>query len=78
MISLEELKKHSDMLHDCPYCSGKAWFATNKSDQIVLTHFPSSGVICPARYEQICESFEIGISWWNTRNGRIHYEVAGK
>jgi len=77
-ITKEELLKESATLHDCPFCGGKAEFVTNKSNQIIIQHLPAAGVVCPARYEQYTDSYEIGRLWWNTRLGRIHYEVIAK
>ena len=36
MLSKEALKKESANLEDCPFCGGKAIFATNKSEQIMM------------------------------------------
>jgi hypothetical protein len=63
----EQCKKESETLLPCPFCAGEAKFATNKSLQIMIRHFPESGVCCPARYDQFCDSFEQGKTWWNTR-----------
>jgi len=62
------LKSESETLKPCPFCDGKAEFATNKSKQIMIHHFPELGVCCPARMEQYCDSFDQGRSWWNTRS----------
>jgi hypothetical protein len=62
-----DFKKESESLIPCPFCNGKAEFVTNKSKQIIIQHHPESGVCCPARYEQYCDSFEQGRKWWNTR-----------
>jgi hypothetical protein len=67
MIDKEQLKEQSACLSDCPFCGGKAEFATNKSEQILIRHFPEAGVNCPARFDQYCESFAQGRRWWNTR-----------
>ena len=66
-ITKEDLENNSKLLYDCPFCGGKAEFVTNKSKQIIIQHFPESGVCCPARYEQYCETFAQGMDWWNTR-----------
>jgi len=63
----EHLAKESETLKKCPFCMGECKFITNKSDQIIIQHFPELGVICPVRYEQICESFDQGRLWWNKR-----------
>lgn len=64
----EELAKRSEFLYDCAFCGGKAEFATNKSEQLLIRHFPELGVNCPARFEQYCDSFEQGVIWWNKRS----------
>ena len=68
---IEECKKESKTLEVCPFCGGKAEFATNKSLQIMIRHFPELGVCCPARYEQFCDSFDQGREWWNTRTASL-------
>jgi len=68
MYDKEQLKKESQTLSQCPFCGGKAEFVTNKSKQIILQHQPELGVICPARYEAYCDSFDQGREFWNTRN----------
>ena len=67
MYSKEELKKESETLDSCPFCGGYAEFVTNKSEQIMIQHHPESGINCPARYEQYCDSFDQGRNWWNNR-----------
>lgn len=67
MITKEQLEAESDSLDYCPFCGGKAEFRTNKSKQILIVHYPESGVVCPAIFEQYCESFEQGKTWWNKR-----------
>jgi len=66
MHTKEQLEVESEWLQLCPFCGGKAEFRTNKSQQILIVHYPESGVNCPARFEQYCESFEQGKSWWNS------------
>lgn len=60
-------KDFSYKLEKCPFCGGLAHFSKNKSEQLIINHYPESGVNCPARFEQFCDSFEQGIKWWNTR-----------
>jgi hypothetical protein len=67
MINKETLEKESATLLVCPFCGGKAVFATNKSEQILIQHFPDAGVTCPARYDQYCDSFDQGRLFWNKR-----------
>lgn len=67
--SKEILAKESATLRSCPFCGGECKFITNRSEQIIIQHFPDSGVICPVRYEQYCESFDQGRLWWNIRLG---------
>lgn len=66
-MNKEILEKESATLNACLFCGGKAEFVTNKSGQIIIQHHPESGIICPARYEQYCDSFDIGREWWNKR-----------
>jgi len=63
----EVLKAETKTLLPCPFCKGSAVFATNKSHQIMIQHFPDAGVCCPARYDQYCDSFDQGRFFWNTR-----------
>lgn len=67
MHTKETLEIETKTLELCPFCAGKAHFSTNKSEQILLEHFPESGVICPARSSQFCESFDEGRRLWNNR-----------
>ena len=69
MYKKEILEAESKTLKECPFCGGECKFATNKSEQIIIRHFPEIGVICPVRYEQYCESFDQGRLWWNFRLG---------
>lgn len=76
MPETEEQKnlKESALLLLCPFCGGTAEFIFNKSNQILLQHFPKSGVNCPARCEMFCETFSFGREIWNRHNGaRILY-----
>lgn len=65
----ETLERESETLTACPFCGGKAEFYVSKNEKAPLhiRHFPESGVNCPARFDQFCESFEQGRRWWNTR-----------
>ena len=63
----EQLKKESELLNLCPFCKGKAEFTTDKSHNLIIQHLPELGVICPARFYQVCDTFEMGRSWWNKR-----------
>jgi len=65
MYTKEQLEAESKTLMRCPFCSGKAEFVTNKSEQIILQHRPELGVICPTRYEAYCDTFDMGRSFWN-------------
>jgi hypothetical protein len=60
----EECKGQSKKLPLCPFCKEKAEFVVSQSGQLMIQHFPVSGVNCPARYEQYCDSFQQGLSWW--------------
>jgi len=66
----EQAKEESQTLIPCPFCKGKAEFAIGKNEKAPLhiRHFPESGVNCPARFEQYCDTFEQGKKWWNTRS----------
>lgn len=68
MRTKEELKRESATLRLCPFCNCKAEFATNKSEQILLQHYPDLGVNCPARCEIYCDTFDFGREIWNKRN----------
>ena len=63
------LERESVTLTVCPFCGGKAEFYASKNEKASLhvRHLPESGVNCPARWDQFCESFEQGRRWWNTR-----------
>ena len=63
----EQLSNESSKLWSCPFCGGMAEFTTNKSEQLMIEHLPDAGVCCPTRYFQVCDTFEIGYSWWNSR-----------
>ena len=65
----ETLERESATLKACPFCRGKTEFYASKNDRAPLhiRHIPDSGVACPARYDQFCESFEMGRAWWNGR-----------
>jgi len=65
----EETKKESLTLSPCPFCGGKAEFHLTPNDkaQLHIRHIPASGVNCPARFDQYCDSFEQGREWWNKR-----------
>lgn len=66
-ITKEELAKESTTLVPCPFCGGKAVFLSDKTEHLILEHLPEAGVACPARYSQVCDTFDIGRAWWNTR-----------
>jgi len=70
-ITKEIIKEESEKLDVCPFCECKTEFITNKSKQIILQHRPEIGVLCPARCEIYCESFEFGFSLWNKKNIRL-------
>lgn len=70
-ITKEILKEESEKLDLCPFCNCKAEFITNKSKQIILQHRPEIGVVCPARCEIYCESFEFGFSLWDGKDVRL-------
>ena len=76
-LDKETLKAESATLMMCPFCGGTAEFVTNKSKQIIVQHHPDSGICCPARYEQYCDSFEQGRGWWNGRMEIRHERVVG-
>lgn len=61
----EQFKKETETLEICPFCGGDAEFVTNKSKQIMLQHHPKAGVICPARCECYCDTFDFGRKLWN-------------
>jgi len=66
----EELKKESATLIPCPFCgNGETGFHISKNNKAPLHiyHYPEKGVCCPARMDQVCDSFEQGRRWWNTR-----------
>lgn len=67
MYSEQQLIEESKTLEQCPFCACVAKFSTNKSENLLLEHFPDSGVNCPARCSQICDSFDDGKRLWNTR-----------
>ena len=57
-------------LDECPFChGGETLFLENpKSPHLVMiVHWPDKGVNCPARMEQVCDSQEQGVAWWNDR-----------
>lgn len=56
-------------LTNCPFCGGKSEFYISKNEKapLCIRHIPKSGVICPARFDQYCETFENGKTWWNRR-----------
>lgn len=68
-ISKELLNNQTKLLSFCPFCGEKAEFVTNKSNQIILQHHPPIGIICPARYEGYCETFDFGLKSWNKCDG---------
>ena len=68
-LDKETVKAESETLSLCPLCGGNAEFYISKNEKAPLhiRHLPDSGVNCPARYDQFCESFEQGRNWWNGR-----------
>ena len=68
-LDKETWEAESATLKACPFCGGKAEFYVGKNEKAPLhvRHIPDSGVICPARYDQFCESFDQGRSFWNKR-----------
>ena len=65
----EDLKTVSGRLIPCPFCGGTAEFylSKNANASLCIRHIPKSGIICPALYDQYCETFENGQRWWNQR-----------
>lgn len=72
-VSLDKdvLAMRSAALQLCPFCKGKAEFYVSKNIMAPLhvRHIPGSGVNCPVRWDQHCESYEQGSAWWNRRAG---------
>ena len=69
-IVLKICEKESELLWCCPFCGGKAEFYLGKNTNCPLhiRHLPDRGIICPSGgWEQVCDTFEQGIKWWNTR-----------
>jgi len=66
----EDCKEESKTLTPCSFCGGKAEFYVSKNERAPLhiRHLPDSGVCCPARFDQYCDNFEQGKSWWNKRS----------
>jgi len=64
------VKFSNAVFHECPFCYGEATFLKNKEqpDKLMVAHYPKKGVVCPARFEQFCDSVEQGLSWWNDRS----------
>ena len=56
-------------LDECPFChSGSTGFLKSRGHQmLMIAHRPAAGVVCPARYEQYCDSQDQGASFWNCR-----------
>jgi hypothetical protein len=58
-------------LSSCPFCGGEAKFmrkkGPNETVELSIVHYPESGVVCPARWEAVCDTVEIGAEWWNKR-----------
>jgi hypothetical protein len=65
----ETIKAESATLLLCPFCGGKAEFYVSKNEKapLCIRHLPESGVNCPVRYDQHCDTFEQGRRWWNGR-----------
>lgn len=66
----ETLKKETATLYKCPFCNGNAEFIADKSGFLNIRHLPEAGICCPARFEQVCDTFEMGRKWWNQRIGK--------
>ena len=47
-------------LEPCPFCGGKAEFVQKKDGQLLIAHYPASGVVCPARWEAVIDTPEQG------------------
>jgi hypothetical protein len=54
-------------LDACPFCGGPAEFVRKKDGQLLVAHYPASGVVCPARWEAVIDTPEQGAAWWNRR-----------
>jgi hypothetical protein len=64
------IKNQTVKLDECPFChGGETKFLGNPASPhlLMIVHYPDKGVICPARYEQVCDSQEQGAAWWNDR-----------
>jgi hypothetical protein len=61
----------------CPFCGGKSEFIRKKDGQLMIVHYPPSGVVCPARWEAVCDSEEQGAIWWNSRCKPIEHDYMG-
>ena len=66
-ITKSQLARESARLIGCPFCGGKAVFLMDKSEHLIIEHLPDAGVCCPARYSQVCDTFDMGLIWWNKR-----------
>ena len=62
-----QLAEESAALLACPFCAGAAAFHAEKDGKLHLHHYPEPGIICPARFDQYCDSFKQGREWWNIR-----------
>lgn len=56
----------------CPFCGGVAEFYKDTSGNLCIRHLPDKGVICPARYDQFCDTEAMGALWWNTRCEKVN------
>ena len=56
-------------LDQCPFCHGGEvkLFRKKNCPLPIIAHYPAKGVVCPARFEQFCDTPEIGAAWWNDR-----------
>jgi len=63
------VREQTKTLLVCPFCRGKAEFyvSNNEKAPLHIRHIPESGVNCPVRWDQFCETFEMGRAWWNRR-----------
>ena len=73
-----ELERETLTLQTCPFCFNIAEFYKNRDGKLFIRHHPPKGVVCPARYEQQCDSYDQGRRWWNDRFIKIDIEEAEK
>lgn len=58
----------------CPFCLNIAEFYKTKDGKLHIKHHPPKGVVCPARYDQQCDSYDQGRRWWNDRSRKAGIE----